>query len=129
VQPIKNFPLFFLLNPKVHCRIHKSPPLVLIMRERSIQFKPSPHISLGSISILSAHPCLGFLISLFPSGFPTNNLYAFISPHSCYISCPSHSLDLRILETKFHLVYMSEHKMLLKNGNRHPQILNPSQYL
>jgi hypothetical protein len=27
---------------------------------------------------------------LFPSGFPRNILYAFNSPHSCYMPCPSH---------------------------------------
>jgi hypothetical protein len=27
---------------------------------------------------------------LFPSGFPTRTLYAFLFPHACYIPCPSH---------------------------------------
>jgi hypothetical protein len=39
----------------------------------------TPHVNLGL-------PC-----GLFPSGFPTNILYAFLfSPHSCYMPCTSH---------------------------------------
>jgi hypothetical protein len=43
-------------------------------------------ISPRSILILSTHIGLGL-----PSGlFPTNNLYAFLFPHSCYMPRPSH---------------------------------------
>jgi hypothetical protein len=45
---------------------------------------------------LSTHLRLCLTSGLFPSGFPTNILYAFLfSPHSCYMPCPSHppSLD------------------------------------
>jgi hypothetical protein len=60
-------------NPKVQCRIHKSPPLVPIL---------SHLISLRSILILSTHLRLGLPSGLFPSGFPTNILYAFLfSPY------------------------------------------------
>jgi hypothetical protein len=37
---------------------------------------------------LSTHLRLGLHSGLFPSGFPTNILYAFL-PHSCYMSRPS----------------------------------------
>jgi hypothetical protein len=40
---------------------------------------------------LSTHLRLGLPSGLFPYGFPTNILYAFLfSPHSCYMPCPSH---------------------------------------
>jgi hypothetical protein len=39
---------------------------------------------------LSTHLRLGLPSGFFPSGFPTNILYAFLSPHSCYMTCPSH---------------------------------------
>jgi hypothetical protein len=54
----------------------------------------SPHqpiLCLKSILILSTHLRLGFPTGLFPSGFPTNVLYAFIYPHSCYKLCPWYS--------------------------------------
>jgi hypothetical protein len=61
-----------LWNPKVHYRVHKSLPLVIFWA-RSIQSIPSHPIYLRSILILSTHLRLG----LFPSGIPTNILYAF----------------------------------------------------
>jgi hypothetical protein len=39
----------------------------------------------------SIHLCLGLPSDLFPSGFPTKVLYAFLSSHACYIPIPSHS--------------------------------------
>jgi hypothetical protein len=57
----------------------------------SIQSLPSYPISPRSILILSTLLRLCLPSGLFPSGFPTNILYAFPSlPHSCYMPCPSH---------------------------------------
>jgi hypothetical protein len=41
---------------------------------------------------LSTQLHLGLPSGLFPCGFPTNILYAFLFPplHSCYMPCPSH---------------------------------------
>jgi hypothetical protein len=52
----------------------------------------SPHpTSTRSILILSNHLRHSLPSGLLPSGFLTNNLYAFLfSPHSCYIPRPSH---------------------------------------
>jgi hypothetical protein len=76
VQPFRKFPAI-LRNPKVHHRVRKSPLLVTILS----QFDPVPTIPsyLSKIHlILSTHLRLGLPIGLFPSGFPTNILYAFI---------------------------------------------------
>jgi hypothetical protein len=75
-------------NPKVRHRVHRSPPLVLIL----IHINPIHTIPsyLRYVIILSTHVCLGLSSSLFPSGFPTNILYAFLfCPHSCCVPCPS----------------------------------------
>jgi hypothetical protein len=52
---------------------------------------PSP--SPRSIQTLSTHLCLGLPSSLFPSGFPTNNLYTFLIYPIC-ASCPAYLILL-----------------------------------
>jgi hypothetical protein len=65
---------------------------------RSIQSHPYHPRPLRSILILSTHLCLRLPSGLFPSGFPTNILYAFLfSPTRS--TCPAHLLDLTILIT------------------------------
>jgi hypothetical protein len=79
-----------LLNPKVQYRVHKSSALVSILS----------HInSIHSIpSYLSKIHRLRRPSGLFPSGFPTNILYAFLFSH-IRVTCPAHLilLDLHIL--------------------------------
>jgi hypothetical protein len=66
-----------LWDPKVHYHVHKSPPLVPTLNI-SIQSILPPPIFLRSILRLSTHLRLGLPSGLFPSGFPTNFLYAFL---------------------------------------------------
>jgi len=61
-----------LWDPKVHYRINKCPPLVLILS----QIDPVHPTSWRSILILSSHLPLGPPSGLFHSGFPTKTLYA-----------------------------------------------------
>jgi hypothetical protein len=78
-----------LWNPKVHYRVHKSPPQVPILSQ--IDPVHTTPFSLSSTLILSTHLlCLGLPSGLFPSGFPSNITYALLT-HSCYMSCPCHS--------------------------------------
>jgi len=65
-SPCQEIPCI-LWNPKVHYRIHKTPPSVPILNH----INPT---SWRSVSISSSHLPLGLPSVLFPSGFPTNTL-------------------------------------------------------
>jgi hypothetical protein len=53
---------------------------LFLSKARLIQSTLSQPTSPRSILILSTYLCLGLPSGLFPSGFPTNNLYAFSPP-------------------------------------------------
>jgi hypothetical protein len=76
-----------LWNPKVHYRVHKSPPLVPILSQINPIY---PVISKVHFNIV--HPATSCSSQwFFPSGFPTNILYAFLLlSQSCYMARPSH---------------------------------------
>jgi hypothetical protein len=78
-----------LWNPEVHYRVHKIPPLVLILT-RSIQSIPPHPISLRPILIVSTHLRLGLPSGSFLLAFPPMARMHSSSLHLCYIFCPSH---------------------------------------
>jgi hypothetical protein len=61
---------------------------------RSLLSIPPHTITVGSILILSTHLRLGFPCGLFPSGFPTNILYAFLFSQFVLHVRPISSLSL-----------------------------------
>jgi hypothetical protein len=75
-------------NPKVHYRVHNSPPLVPALS----QINPVHTHSILSKNHLIIIPTTPRLPSgLFPSGFSTEILYTFLFlPSACYMSCKSH---------------------------------------
>jgi hypothetical protein len=90
--------LFSILwNQKVYYRVRKSPPLVRILSHMN-PVHTIPSYLCKIILILSTHLRLGLSSGLFPSGFRTNTLYAFLF-WPIRATCPTHLIlhDLIIL--------------------------------
>jgi hypothetical protein len=82
-----------LYNPKFHCRVHKTPPLVTIHYPEPDESSPKPPtlFPLRFILILSSHIHVVLPRGLLLSGFTTKTLCAFlIFFHACYVPRPSH---------------------------------------
>jgi hypothetical protein len=73
---------------------------------RPIQSAPPHPISPRSILILSTHQRLGHHSGLFPSGFPTNNLYIFLFFHML-ATCPTHLILIGLII----LIILEENKL------------------
>jgi hypothetical protein len=101
---VTNSPCF--MGPKVHYRVHKSPPYVPnLIQVNAVH--DIPKISLRSIPTLPSHLRLGLPRGLFLSGFPTNSLYAPVFSHIV-----AALWFLNFSNKKFHLNYeMSSFKM------------------
>jgi hypothetical protein len=83
-----------LWNPKVHYRIHKSPPPVRVLSQIDPVHVPHP-ISLRSILILSSHLLLSLPSGLLALDFHTKILYAPLLSPIC-ATCPAHLSRLNV---------------------------------
>jgi hypothetical protein len=106
VQLLRHFPAFY--GNRRFSAVFKRPLHRSLSWVRSIQSIPPHPTSLRSILILFTYLRLGLPTDLFPSGFPTNILYACLFLHVRAI-CPAHLilLDLVILLGKEHKLWSS----------------------
>ena len=90
--------LRILWNPKVHCRVHNSLPLVHMPSQVNPVNAILPYFLLRYMVTISSHLLTGFPSGLFPSGFPTKSLHAPLL-FSIHTTCPTHHilLDLTTL--------------------------------
>jgi len=83
-------------NPKIHCRINKSPPPVPLPSQINPVHAPIPHID--NVVILSSHLHLGF---------PSGSLSKVFLPEYCtHLSCPTYMPHSRVIS--FFLVWSFE---------------------
>ena len=98
-----------LWKPDVHYLNHKSPPPVLILSQ--IHPVHTPMSQFWEVNFYITLPSTpGLPSGLFPSGFPTKNLYAPLLSAIC-VTCPAH-LFLLYLVTQNYLLRSTEHKTL-----------------
>jgi hypothetical protein len=91
----EEFPII-LRTPKCHCRVHKSPTLVLVQNKVNPIYITSSH-TLGSILILFFHIRLGLPNGFFPSGLSTKIFYGSLFSPTCATFPAQHILVYLII--------------------------------
>ena len=85
-------------NPKVHYRIHTSPPPVPILRQLDPVHAPTSHFLKIQLNIILPSKPGSPQWSLYLSSPHQNPVYASSLSHMYYMPCPSHSSRFKITE-------------------------------
>ena len=87
-----------LWNPKVHYRIHNSPPPVPILRQLDSFHNPTSHFLMIHLNIVLPSTPGSPKWSIFFKFPHQNPLYTSPVPHTCYMPRPSQSSQFFLLE-------------------------------
>ena len=85
-----------LWKPEFQCCVHKTQQLIPILSQINSAHLPTPSLTWWLVLLLSSHLCLDPISLLFPSGFLTNFLSAYLFS-SMPAVCPAHLIILDLI--------------------------------